>query len=66
MSHLTVAELRNLLNNLDSELDNLPVGRSDGDHEYWGELFTYVSGVKVVDEALDGPKNGGVRCLLID
>ena len=63
---VTVAELRKLLNSLDSSYDNLPIGRDDGEHEYWGGLSSKVHEVHVREEQIDGPKKAAVRCLFFD
>ncbi len=65
MKNLTVKELREILNTLDSKFDNHKVGRSDGSDDYWGSMFSTVSEAKIMNESISGPKNGVEECFLL-
>lgn len=61
---MTVQDLINEL--LKVEDKSLPVAMEEEDHDYWGQLYTYVGEIRLATNCqVNGPKREGVPCILI-
>lgn len=63
---MTVQELIQLLSSLPEDQKQLKVAVVVGENEYWGTIYGSPSTAEVRVESVNGPKNLGEKCVVIE